>query len=769
MLGIVRKCKCDLKIRILSLKTWMAKDHFTYLPQKRLSTSGFQETPLITGLMRERLVCLEQKKDSPDIRDMMLTHVKSPEESLELLSSSNLEVLRFLPEEKMLEFATVEFPLDPKLKTSIANANLCGRSTPTLRLSRTLDPALTSRGKVFSLYSEEQLMEISKQLWFPIETDLPGSDLSCSNGCLESMESTSWYSNKALVVKNTSYVRTCSPSSTYFPVELTELGDTLKSSKRKRKKNLNSKLPPILRFVECCEFVVSKKIKGTVYGRPCGNVLVEGESKCPKHTSLNEGEYEKFWPYCCQAIIPKLGTGISKERSKKDLKCGDFCPENENYCKKHKKTCSKPKPEYRNMRCLKIRARPSLAQRKVLERFFGGSRKTYNIIVEERLGSEFSGRITKKEKTELESVYKQKYVTNCPEYLKKVPKDIRSNAVEEYFTSTINAWNMKDKKESWERYKKLNNKNYNEKPVKLPELTFKKKLDQQSIHLPSAGTSVVNLPGKTYPPGIVPEELLNPTAAIRIYPTFLVNPIRLDRRAKYNKTLTKYLNTNILYDYRLIKTKSLKYYFCFPYSATKTPTTSTKQASCDPGIRTFQTVYSPQGELHQYGTYANDKINLYNIAISTLKQQYFKGTLKYHAKLKKLRLLLQDKLKNIVTDLHNKTAKALCSSFKTIILPRFGSQQTYQTTKALSTRTKLEMRALAHSTFTHRLISKAELMGCEVIVPPNEFRTTMTCGYCFSINLEVGSSEVYTCNSCGLTSGRDVNAARNIFIRQLTL
>ena len=46
----------------------------------------------------------------------------------------------------------------------------------------------------------------------------------------------------------------------------------------------------------------------------------------------------------------------------------------------------------------------------------------------------------------------------------------------------------------------------------------------------------------------------------------------------------------------------------------------------------------------------------------------------------------------------------------------------------------------------------------------NESYTSKTCTHCGCIN-DVGSSKVYSCKSCNLVIDRDVNGARNIFIK----
>ena len=246
-------------------------------------------------------------------------------------------------------------------------------------------------------------------------------------------------------------------------------------------------------------------------------------------------------------------------------------------------------------------------------------------------------------------------------------------------------------------------------------------------------------------------------------------PILLDRRAKRNKTSRTILQSNIQYDYKLIKTKTNKYYFFFPYSAVKEPTVTTKQVSCDGGARIFQTGYSPQGEVECYGVGVNKTIREHQQSIRHLKNMYFSDKKSRHdKKLRKSRLLSQEKIRNMVADLHFKVANSLCSKYSTIIIPHFGINSMVRSNE-ISSNTKNELLALSHATFRSRLISKAELRACTVLVPSNECATTKTCGICFSENDAVGSNEIFRCDKCGLVAGRDTNAARNIFIRQLQL
>jgi len=51
----------------------------------------------------------------------------------------------------------------------------------------------------------------------------------------------------------------------------------------------------------------------------------------------------------------------------------------------------------------------------------------------------------------------------------------------------------------------------------------------------------------------------------------------------------------------------------------------------------------------------------------------------------------------------------------------------------------------------------------------NESYTSKTCGRCGNINKELGSSKSYKCSKCHLEIDRDVNGARNIYLKNIGL
>ena len=72
---------------------------------------------------------------------------------------------------------------------------------------------------------------------------------------------------------------------------------------------------------------------------------------------------------------------------------------------------------------------------------------------------------------------------------------------------------------------------------------------------------------------------------------------------------------------------------------------------------------------------------------------------------------------------------------------------------------------LKHYQFQQRLKSKCEVRGCRMEICTEEY-TSKTCGRCGELN-DVKALDVYSCNKCKLVIDRDVNGARNIYIKVL--
>jgi transposase len=76
------------------------------------------------------------------------------------------------------------------------------------------------------------------------------------------------------------------------------------------------------------------------------------------------------------------------------------------------------------------------------------------------------------------------------------------------------------------------------------------------------------------------------------------------------------------------------------------------------------------------------------------------------------------------------------------------------------------MLSWAHFQFRQRLEAKArEYPWVRVHADIGEEWTSKTCTRCGHIRHDLGAAEVYRCAQCGLVIDRDVNGARNIFIK----
>lgn len=175
--------------------------------------------------------------------------------------------------------------------------------------------------------------------------------------------------------------------------------------------------------------------------------------------------------------------------------------------------------------------------------------------------------------------------------------------------------------------------------------------------------------------------------------------------------------------------------------------------SLDPGVRKFLVGYDPKGETVFIGEGASLLLTglLYDIDKSTDKEE------KYN---------MWKKVKNLISELHWKTISFLIENYDTIILPDFRVSQMVGSRK-LSKITKRLMCMFSFYSFKEKLKYKCLSYSKNLIIVDESY-TSKTCGQCGCLN-DVQGSEVYNCLHCDTTFDRDVNGARNIFIKNTTL
>ena len=132
---------------------------------------------------------------------------------------------------------------------------------------------------------------------------------------------------------------------------------------------------------------------------------------------------------------------------------------------------------------------------------------------------------------------------------------------------------------------------------------------------------------------------------------------------------------------------------------------------------------------------------------------------------------MRRRMRYLVDDLHRRLCRWLCETFEVIVLPKFetsGMVKRWQ--RRLHSKTVRQMLTWSHYRFRQRLLDKVrQYPGVEVHLVSEEY-TSKTCSWCGTIHWKLGGSKVFRCPrpGCGLTLDRDVNGARNIFLKFLT-
>lgn len=178
----------------------------------------------------------------------------------------------------------------------------------------------------------------------------------------------------------------------------------------------------------------------------------------------------------------------------------------------------------------------------------------------------------------------------------------------------------------------------------------------------------------------------------------------------------------------------------------------------DPGVRTFQTTYSPDGTSQKLGDQASCRIfrlMKYIDKLSELKDR--RGRQK--------RLRMERRVGNLVDEMHWKIARELTTRYDTVVIPPFETQKMARRWNRKINRTAVRMMLrLAHYRFRMKLIHVANKAGTRVIVCTEEY-TSKTCGRCSEIHHTLGSSKKFKCPKCSIVLDRDGNGARNICLK----
>jgi putative transposase len=180
--------------------------------------------------------------------------------------------------------------------------------------------------------------------------------------------------------------------------------------------------------------------------------------------------------------------------------------------------------------------------------------------------------------------------------------------------------------------------------------------------------------------------------------------------------------------------------------------------SLDPGVRTFLTGFTVDG-FCEIGNSDFSRVFRLLYRLDECLSKKAKGSKKRYSRAISS---LKFKVKNLISELHSKTANTLVRCFDNIVIPDFSPDNKMM--EKLRSKTCRAMLTFAHSKFRDLLTYKAKEYSCKVFVQ-NEAHTSKTCSFC-GTQQKIGSKKIMKC-TCGKELGRDFNGARGIFLRAM--
>lgn len=382
------------------------------------------------------------------------------------------------------------------------------------------------------------------------------------------------------------------------------------------------------------------------------------------------------------------------------------------------------------MRCRKVRLFPSKEQETTIRSWMGGARQVYNMAIDTFSSLGYDNFM------ELRG-YINSFIDSeeTHAFLKSVPDKVRAGAVKDLVTAVKAA-------------------STNKRRRRIREFSMKyrtKKDKEQSIVIDTSGWRPAT-------PGFV-----------SIFPRLLGGTMPWKDRSA--SSILKDRNK----DCRLTMDSLGHFYLCIPIErdelggdsqAASAGAPRMSVVALDPGVRTFQTFYSPSGLTGKIGMGAARRVEkLYDHLFDLVRRRKEEKDSRRRGRMKKAVVRMRSKIKNLVDDLHWKACDFLCRTFDTIIIPKFGVLGMVRRGANIRKSVKRSMLALRHFVFRERLIHKARFWGCRVIVS-GEAYTSKTC-VCGFVHNGLGGSDVFTCPRCNHSCDRDIHASRNILCKNI--
>lgn len=244
-----------------------------------------------------------------------------------------------------------------------------------------------------------------------------------------------------------------------------------------------------------------------------------------------------------------------------------------------------------------------------------------------------------------------------------------------------------------------------------------------------------------------------------------------DKYLKFDNKMERWIKKNINKietEPKIQKTKCGKYYLLLGIKVKNDKYNPTQKiAALDPGKRSFQVMYSSD-EIMKVGEGFDKVLLKLHKKIDSLKEsmdkiQNKKEERNKYRNMEKRCALLRTKIKNKVNDLHWKTIHYLTNNYDIIIIPIFETQKIIS--KSDNKESNRILQTYSHYRFRERLKHKCELLNKQMIIC-EEILTSQTCSNCGQ-NKKIKDEEIYKCKKCKIVIDRDINAAKNIYMKTL--
>lgn len=228
---------------------------------------------------------------------------------------------------------------------------------------------------------------------------------------------------------------------------------------------------------------------------------------------------------------------------------------------------------------------------------------------------------------------------------------------------------------------------------------------------------------------------------------------------KSNISFKNVVEANCILQYDMIKKEY--YLLCPTTRILKIKKKKDSKCGIDIGVRTFLTIYS-ENQVVEVGKEILPRIDKHLKKEDKLQELRSKNIIRY-TEFKRKYDKVQDKLTNLIDELHKKTINLLGKTFEIINIGKVSISSMISNIKGnLHDITKRRLCALKHYMFRTRLVEASKKWGITVN-EVSEYKTSITCHNCLNEKKDLGSKKTYSCNNCGIVIDRDVNAGINIY------